>query len=104
MGNRENPPTVLPTTLKRTSINGRAVLERRTINIADVQPLFDSEYPDARQNAVPAGIRQALVVPLGRENIAYGSILIFRRHPELFSPTQVGLLETFSRQAAIAID
>jgi signal transduction histidine kinase len=99
-----SPHSVQPTALKRSSINGRAVLDRETIHIADVLPLFDSEYPDARQNAVPAGIRAALAVPLVREDIAYGSIFIFRRQPGLFSPNQVALLETFARQAAIAID
>ena len=95
---------ILPTALKRSSINGRAVLDRETIHIADVLPLFDTEYPDARQNATAAGIRAALSVPLVREGAAYGSIFIFRRQPGLFSPDQVALLETFARQAAIAID
>ena len=92
------------TALKRTSINGRAVLDRQTIHIADVLPLFDTEYPDARENAGPQGVRAALAVPLLRENTAYGSIFIFRRQPGLFAPDQVALLETFARQAAIAID
>jgi signal transduction histidine kinase len=93
-----------PTVLRRSSINGRAVLDRETIHIADVLPLFDSEYPDARENAVSQGARAALAVPLLREDIAYGSIFIFRRQPGLFSPDQVALLQTFARQAAIAID
>src|SRR5438477_4876390 len=90
-----------PTALKRSSINGRAVLDRETIHIADVVPLFDSEYPDAHRNQ---GVRAALAVPLVREDIGYGSIFIFRRQPGLFSPDQVALLQTFARQAAIAID
>ena len=93
-----------PVALKRTSINGRAVLERRTIHIADVLPLFETEYPDARGNAVPQGVRAALAVPLLREGAAYGSIFVFRRQPGLFAPDQVALVETFARQAAIAID
>lgn len=80
------------------------MLDRETIHIADVPPLFDSGYPDTRQNAVAAGLRAALAVPLVREDIAYGSIFIFRRQPGLFSPDQVALLQTFARQAAIAID
>jgi len=96
--------SILPTALSRSSINGRAVLDRETIHIADVVPLFDSEYPDARPNATAAGIRAALSVPLMREGAAYGSIFIFRRQPGLFSPDQVALLQTFARQAAIAID
>jgi signal transduction histidine kinase/HAMP domain-containing protein/putative methionine-R-sulfoxide reductase with GAF domain len=102
-GQRDVEP-VRPTALKRSSINGRAVLDRETIHIADAVPLFDSEYPDARENAVPQGVRAALAVPLVREDIAYGSIFIFRRQPGLFSPDQVALLQTFARQAAIAID
>jgi signal transduction histidine kinase/HAMP domain-containing protein/predicted transcriptional regulator with HTH domain len=96
--------SILPTALSRSSINGRAVLDRETIHIADVVPLFDSEYPDARPNATAAGIRAALSVPLMREGAAYGSVFIFRRQPGLFSPDQVALLQTFARQAAIAID
>jgi len=96
--------SVKPTAFKRTSVNGRAVVDRETVHIADLVPLLDSEYPDARENAVPAGIRAALAVPLLREGAAYGSIFIFRRYPGLFSPDQVALLETFARQAAIAID
>jgi len=96
--------SILPTALTRSSINGRAVLDRETIHIADVVPLFDSEYPASRPNATAAGIRAALSVPLMREGAAYGSIFIFRRQPGLFSPDQVALLQTFARQAAIAID
>src|SRR5207302_2846105 len=39
-----------------------------------------------------------------REDIAYGGISIFRRQPGLFSSDQLALLQTFARQAAIAID
>src|SRR5207237_2503573 len=67
-------------------------------------PLFDTECPVSRENAVPAGVRAGLAVPLLREDIAYGCIFIFRRQPGLFSPDQVALVETFARQAAIAID
>jgi len=95
---------IRPTALKRTSINGRAILDRETIHIPDVLPLFDSEYPDARENAVAQGVRAALAVPLLREDVAYGSLFIFRHQPGLFSPDQVALLQTFARQAAIAID
>src|SRR5439155_3078826 len=45
-----------------------------------------------------------LAVPLMREGGAYSSIFLFRREPGLFSPDQVALVETFARQAAIAID
>src|SRR5436309_13330370 len=39
-----------------------------------------------------------------REGGAYGAIFVFRREPGLFSADQVALVQTFARQAAIAID
>jgi len=95
-------PTV-PLPLKRTSINGRAVLDRATIHHDDVVPLLESEYPDAL-NARRLGVRAVLAVPLMREGHAYGGIFLWRREPGLFSPGQVALVETFAQQAAIAVD
>jgi signal transduction histidine kinase len=93
----------VPIPLKRTSINGRAVLDRKTIHHDDVVPLLDTEYPDAL-NARRLGLRAVLAVPLMREGNAYGSIFLWRREPGLFSPEQVALLQTFAQQAAIAVD
>src|SRR5205807_1739008 len=66
--------------------------------------LLDTEYPDSRASVLPLGARAVLSVPLIREGGAYGGIFLFRREPGLFSPDQVALVETFARQAAIAID
>ena len=38
----------LPVPLQRTSISGRAIIDRVTIHHADVVPLLDTEYPAAR--------------------------------------------------------
>jgi len=93
----------IPVPLKRTSISGRAVLDRVTVHYGDVVPLLDTEYPDAT-NARALAIRAVLIVPLMREGNAYGAITVFRREPGLFSSEQVALVERFARQAAIAID
>ena len=93
----------VPLPLKRTSIDGRAVLDRATIHHHDIVPLLDSEYPDAL-NARRLGARAVLAVPLMREGNAYGSIFLWRREPGLFSSDQVALVETFAQQVAIAID
>ena len=95
--------SILPTPLSRTTVNGRAVLDRKTIHFADVVPLLDAEFPAARP-IVTHGERAVLAVPLMREGGAYGSIFVFRCEPGLFSPDKVALVETFARQAAIAID
>ena len=100
----EAPVPVHAVPLQRTSITGRAALDRKTIHHADVVPLLDSEYPDARENATETGFRAMLAVPLIRERGAYGAIILWRREPGLFAPDQVALVETFARQAAIAIE
>jgi signal transduction histidine kinase len=94
----------IPPLLTRNSINGRAVLDRTTIHHDDVVPLLESEYPDARQNALRLGFRAVLSVPLIREGAAYGAIFLWRREPGLFSRAQVALVQTFAQQAAIAVD
>jgi signal transduction histidine kinase/HAMP domain-containing protein len=99
-----NPGQVTPVPLKRTSISGRAALDRTTIHLSDAVALLDTEFPDARENALRRGFRAVLAVPLMREGGAYGVILLIRNEPEAFLPDQVALVETFARQAAIAID
>jgi GAF domain-containing protein len=100
---RSQAPTI-PVALGRTSINGRAVVDRATVHHGDVVPLLDSEYPDARQNALRLRFRAVLAVPLMREGNAYGAIFLWRREPGLFSREQVALVQTFAQQAAIAVD
>jgi GAF domain-containing protein len=95
--------SVLPIPVTRGSVNGRAVLDRTTIHHADVVPFLD-EFPDARQNVERLGVRAQLAVPLLRKGEAYGTIVVFRRTPLGFSSEQIALVETFARQAVIAIE
>ena len=97
----QRTPAALP--LKRSTVSGRAILDRVAIHYQDLDPLLESEYPDAI-NARPQGMRAVLGVPLMREDKAYGSIFLFRSEPRPFSPDQIALVETFARQAAIATD
>ena len=90
--------------LSRTSITGRAILDRAIIHHADILPLLDTEFPDARENAQRIGFRAVLAVPLMHEGGALGAIFLWRREPRLFAPQHVALVETFARQAAIAIN
>ncbi len=98
------PQPSKPIPLKRSVITGRAAIDRQTVHHEDVVPLLESEYPDSRESVLPLAARAVLAVPLMREGGAYGGIFLFRREPRLFSPDQVALVETFARQAAIAID
>ncbi len=101
-GAAPNPGYVIP--LRRTYISGRAALECATFATPDIVPLLDSDYPEARKNQQELGFRAVLAVPLVREDVAYGVIYLYRREPRAFSREQIALVETFARQAAIAID
>jgi signal transduction histidine kinase len=98
-------PTSTPTTLpiKREAATGRAVLDLRTIHIADMQAEW-KEYPFGRENALRLGHRTILTVPLIRGGQAIGVIAIRRTEVRPFSDKQIALLETFADQAVIAIE
>ncbi|MGH8676511.1 MAG: GAF domain-containing protein, partial [Burkholderiales bacterium] len=89
--------------IRATSVNGQAILERRTIHIEDVEPLLDTEYSDSRDRARLLGVRAIVSVPMIREGVAIGTIALWRREARLFSEAQVALLQTFADQAVIAI-
>src|SRR5205814_10173444 len=82
---------------------GRAVLERKTIQVPDILA-EGSEYPVSRELAQRAGDRTALVAPLYREGQPFGTILLLRRQVRPFSEREVALLQTFGDQAAIALE
>jgi GAF domain-containing protein len=100
-GHRRAPARDVP--LRRTSIQGRALIDRKTLHFADIVPLLDKEFPDARENARVMGFRAVLAVPLVRGDDGLGAMFLYRREPGFFAPDQVALVETFARQAAIAL-
>jgi signal transduction histidine kinase len=89
--------------LARGTAGGRAVLDGRTIHIADMRTERD-EFPESSENARRQGFRTILVVPLMREGAAIGVIAILRTEAQLFTDRQVALLQTFADQAVIAIE
>jgi GAF domain-containing protein len=89
--------------LTRGTPSGRAVLDRRTIHIADTQAEFD-EYPEGSEHARRLGFRTVLAVPLMREGVAVGVINLRRTEARLFTERQVALLQTFADQAVIAVE
>ena len=79
---------------------GRAILERRTIHVHDVTELqARGEYLEAQAIVREVGYRTLLVVPLLREDLAIGAILIRRMEVRPFSEKQIKLLQTFAAQA-----
>src|SRR5262249_40180907 len=81
----------------------RAVLDRRTVHVVDLQAETD-EYPEGSDRARRFGVRTVLNVPLISAGKTIGVIGIRRTEARLFSDNQVALLETFANQAVIAIE
>src|SRR5262245_61703799 len=89
--------------LSRGVLTAHAVLDRRTIHVADAQAATD-EYPVTSENARQIGFRTALVLPLIRAGEAIGTISIRRTEVRPFTDRQINLLKTFADQAVIAIE
>src|SRR5262245_9420852 len=81
----------------------RAVLDRRTIHIADLQAETD-EFPEGSDRARRVGFRTLLSVPLIRAGKAIGVISIRRVDVRPFTDRQIELLKVFADQAVIAIE
>jgi signal transduction histidine kinase/DNA-binding response OmpR family regulator len=87
----------------RTSIGGRAFLERRCVHVEDVLKVIDTEYPEIRSPQARHGFRTVVAMPLIREGEALGVISLLRKEVRAFTPPELALLETFADQATIAI-
>ena len=93
----------LPVPVIRGTVNGRAVLDRQAVQVADLQAEVE-EFPEGSMFARELGHRTLLSVPLLREGNAIGTIGVRRTEVQPFTDTQVALLETFADQAVIAIE
>src|SRR5262249_25096756 len=87
----------------RGHLTGRVVIDRRTIQVADMHAEAD-EYPESRKIALRLGYRTALGVPLIHASEAIGVILVRRTEVRPFTERQIELVNTFADQAVIAIE
>src|SRR5215813_809115 len=89
--------------LTRAIPGGRAVLDRQTKHLTDMQ-VESGDYPGGSDIARRLGVHTILAVPLIRGGEAIGVIVIRRTEVHPFTDRQIDLLKTFADQAVIAIE
>jgi signal transduction histidine kinase len=91
----------IPIKAERGSASGRALVEGRLVHIADVKA--DPEYTFVELPRL-GDFRTALCVPMLREGVPIGILILTRSEVRPFTDKQIELVTTFADQAAIAIE
>src|SRR5262249_22181509 len=86
---------------ERGKATGRALLERRPIQIIDIQT--DPEY-EMHETLREVGMRTVLAVPLLRQGLPLGVVALWKTVIAPFADRQIELVTTCADQAVIAIE
>ena len=97
--------SVWPQRADGPSISARTIRTGEVINIGDLMAESDANYSPAMKEAVrKAGFRSAMSVPMLHDQRVVGAINVNRAEPGRFADKEAQLLQTFARQAVIAIE
>jgi nitrate/nitrite-specific signal transduction histidine kinase len=91
----------VPVEPERGTVTGRALLEAKVIHIPDVQADPEFTFHEAQRLG---GFRTILAVPMLREDVPLGVLVLMRSEVRPFVQRQIDLAATFADQAAIAIE
>jgi GAF domain-containing protein len=92
-----------PFPLTREYMHSVAILDRRMLDIPDVENASD-EMAAGKKNFLASGYRAITIMPMMRGDVAIGALSVVRRMPGLLSDKQLAVLRTFASQAVIAIE
>ncbi len=93
---RSKPPVHL-----RSSVSGRAILEKKPIVVPDVTKDAQYGYPDIARKE---NLKSLLVVPMMAKDKAIGVLNCYTSQVHKFSDEEIQLLQAVSNQAAVAIE
>ena len=91
----------IPIKAERGSASGRALVEGRVVHITDAAT--DPEYTLVEARRL-GDYRTILCVPMLREGVPIGLLVLTRSEVQAFTDKQIDLVTTFADQAAIAIE
>ena len=95
--------TLMDWPISRNWTAGRAVIDRKPVQIKDLLSPEGDEFPEAKKLGQEKGQRTILSVPLLRDGDSLGVITLRRLEVNPFEEKQIALLQTFADQAVIAI-
>jgi GAF domain-containing protein len=93
----------LPIPLTREYMTSTAILDRRIVDIPDVENP-PPELAAGARNFLATGYRANTTMPMMRGDVAIGALTVARRAPGPLSDKQRAVLKTFANQAVIAIE